>query len=82
MKLKSTQIGDFRRFTDLAVQEIRATAQLIVLAGPNGRGNSASRSQASSASAGSGHEMPAAEAAVKIFEIVPRLTPRAAPILR
>ena len=48
MELKSTQIGDFRRFTDLAVQEIRATAQPIVLAGPNGRGNSASRSQASS----------------------------------
>ena len=40
MKLKSVQIRDFRRFTDLTVQAISETTQLIILAGPNGCGKS------------------------------------------
>ena len=40
MKFKSVTIKDFRRFTDLTVQEIPETTQLIMLAGPNGCGKS------------------------------------------
>ena len=40
MKLNSINIKDFRRFTDLTVQKIPESAQLIILAGPNGCGKS------------------------------------------
>ena len=40
MKIKSVTIKDFRRFTDLTVQDIPETARLIMLAGPNGCGKS------------------------------------------
>ena len=36
MKLKSVNIKDFKRFTNLTVQGIPETARLIILAGPNG----------------------------------------------
>jgi len=41
MKLKSVQIKDFRRFTDLTVKNIPQDAKLIILVGPNGCGKSA-----------------------------------------
>ena len=40
MKLKMIKIRDFRRFTDLTVQNISETARLVMLAGPNGCGKS------------------------------------------
>ena len=40
MRFKSATIKDFKRFTDLTVQGIPATARLIMLAGPNGSGKS------------------------------------------
>ena len=40
MKLKSAAIKDFKRFTHLTVRGIPETAQLIMLAGPNGCGKS------------------------------------------
>lgn len=40
MKLKSVQIKDFKRFTDLTVQKIPQEAKLIILVGPNGCGKS------------------------------------------
>ena len=40
MKLKSVNIRNFKRFTDLAVWNIPETARLIMLAGPNGCGKS------------------------------------------
>ena len=40
MKLKRATIKDFRRFTDLTVQNIPETARLVMLAGPNGCGKS------------------------------------------
>ena len=40
MQFKSATIKDFRRFTDLTVQEVPETAKLIILAGPNGCGKS------------------------------------------
>ena len=40
MKLNSINIKDFRRFTDLTVEKIPESAQLIILAGPNGCGKS------------------------------------------
>lgn len=40
MKLKSARIKDFKRFTDLTIQDIPETARLIMLAGPNGCGKS------------------------------------------
>ena len=40
MKLKKVRIQNFKRFTDLTVQNIPETAKLIVLAGPNGCGKS------------------------------------------
>ena len=40
MKLKTVRIKDFRRFTDLMVQDIPETARLIILVGPNGCGKS------------------------------------------
>lgn len=38
MKLKSIKITDFKRFTDLTIQNIPETAKLVVLVGPNGCG--------------------------------------------
>ena len=40
MRLKRVTIKEFRRFTDLTVQRIPATARLVMLAGPNGYGKS------------------------------------------
>jgi len=40
MKIKSIQFKNFRRFTELTVQDIPGTARLIMLAGPNGCGKS------------------------------------------
>ena len=40
MKLKRVTIRNFKRFTDLTVQNIPESARLIVLAGPNGCGKS------------------------------------------
>ncbi len=40
MKFKSATIKDFKRFTELTVQDIPETARLIMLAGPNGCGKS------------------------------------------
>lgn len=38
MKLASAHIQDFKRFTDLTVADLPATARLVVLIGPNGAG--------------------------------------------
>lgn len=38
MKIKTIQIKNFKRFTDLTITNIPETARLIVLVGPNGSG--------------------------------------------
>ena len=40
MRLKSARIKDFRRFSELTIQNIPESARLIILAGPNGCGKS------------------------------------------
>ena len=40
MKIKSIQLQNFKRFTDLRIQNIPETAKLVVLLGPNGCGKS------------------------------------------
>lgn len=40
MRLRSARITQFRRFSDLTVQNIPSSAKLVVLAGPNGSGKS------------------------------------------
>ncbi len=40
MKIKSIHLQNFKRFTDLIIQNIPATAKLVVLLGPNGCGKS------------------------------------------
>jgi len=40
MKIKSITLKDFRRFTNLKIQNIPQTAKLIIMAGPNGCGKS------------------------------------------
>ena len=40
MKIKSIELKNFRRFTDLKIEEIPGTAKLIVMIGPNGCGKS------------------------------------------
>ena len=40
MRLKAVKINDFKRFTDLTIQNIPETARLIMMAGPNGCGKS------------------------------------------
>ena len=40
MKIKSIHLQNFKRFTDLKIQNIPATAKLVVLLGPNGCGKS------------------------------------------
>jgi chromosome segregation ATPase len=40
MKIASIQLRDFKRFTELAIQEIPESAQLVVMLGPNGSGKS------------------------------------------
>lgn len=40
MRLLNTHITRFRRFADLTIQDIPASAKLVVLAGPNGSGKS------------------------------------------
>lgn len=38
MRIKSIHIKDFKRFTDLTIQNIPQTAKLVILVGPNGCG--------------------------------------------
>ena len=38
MKIKSVHIKNFKRFSDLTIQNIPETARLVVLVGPNGCG--------------------------------------------
>ena len=40
MKIASIHLQNFKRFTDLTIQNIPATAKLVVLIGPNGCGKS------------------------------------------
>ena len=40
MKIKSINIKDFRRFTDLTVEDIPESVRILMLAGPNGCGKS------------------------------------------
>ena len=40
MRLKNIKIKDFKRFTDLTIQNIPETVRLVMLAGPNGCGKS------------------------------------------
>ena len=40
MKIASMHLQNFKRFTDLKIQNIPATAKLVVLLGPNGCGKS------------------------------------------
>ena len=40
VKIKSIRLQNFKRFTDLKIQNIPATAKLVVLLGPNGCGKS------------------------------------------
>ena len=40
MKIKSIKIKEFRRFTDLTIDDIPETVRLLMLAGPNGCGKS------------------------------------------
>ncbi len=40
MKIKSLKISNFKRFSDLRIEDIPESARLVVLAGPNGYGKS------------------------------------------
>jgi len=40
MKIKSVSLRNFKRFTDLEIQDIPETAKLVIIAGPNGCGKS------------------------------------------
>jgi predicted ATPase len=40
MKIKSIKLKDFKRFTDLTIEGLPETAQLVVMIGPNGCGKS------------------------------------------
>lgn len=40
MKIKEVSIKGFKRFTDVSIRELPATARLVVLIGPNGSGKS------------------------------------------
>ena len=40
MKIKSIQMKNFRRFTDLTIEALPKTASLVVMIGPNGSGKS------------------------------------------
>lgn len=40
MKIKSIRLKDFKRFTDISIENLPVTARLIVLVGPNGSGKS------------------------------------------
>lgn len=40
MKIKSLHLKDFKRFTDLTIQDVPESAKLVVLVGPNGSGKS------------------------------------------
>ena len=40
MKIDSIHLQNFKRFTDLKIQNIPTTAKLVVLLGPNGYGKS------------------------------------------
>ena len=40
MKIASIHLQNFKRFTDLKIQNIPPTAKLVVLLGPNGCGKS------------------------------------------
>ncbi len=40
MRIKSVRLRNYKRFTDLTIADIPATARLVVLVGPNGTGKS------------------------------------------
>ena len=40
MKIKSIKLKDFKRFTDLTIENLPETAKLVVMIGPNGSGKS------------------------------------------
>ena len=40
MRIKIIRLKDYKRFTDLTITEVPATARLVVLVGPNGSGKS------------------------------------------
>ncbi len=40
MKIKSVSLTDFKRFTDIRIENLPATTRLVVLVGPNGSGKS------------------------------------------
>ena len=40
MRIKSVQLRDYRRFTELTICDLPPTARLVVLVGPNGEGKS------------------------------------------
>ena len=40
MKIKSIKLKNFKRFTDLTIEELPETAKLVVMIGPNGSGKS------------------------------------------
>ena len=40
MRIKSVHLQNYKRFTDLRVEELPTTARLVVLLGPNGSGKS------------------------------------------
>ena len=40
MRIKSVHLNNFKRFTDLQINDIPETAKLVVVVGPNGCGKS------------------------------------------
>lgn len=40
MRIKNIRLSDYKRFTELVIAEVPATAKLVVLVGPNGSGKS------------------------------------------
>src|SRR4051812_44046816 len=40
MKIKRVQLRDFKRFTDLTIEDVPESAKLVLLVGPNGSGKS------------------------------------------
>ena len=40
MRIRSIHLKDFKRFVDLTIEDIPATARLVILVGPSGSGKS------------------------------------------
>ena len=40
MRIKSIRLQNYKRFTELTIADVPATARLVVLVGPNGTGKS------------------------------------------